>query len=765
MMNLHKHILAGSILAALVASMLSVSPATADGAPTLPVEPAYATVTEDPTQQALVFDAGPTTSPLATPVPTAPGTDAPAGGATPATAAPTATPAPAAPAPTPTPTPESAPAEKPAPTTTPPAQQAPVPTTPAPIPTTQAPVPTTPAPVKAPAKAPVKKTPQPTTPPVKPVPTPTPTKEATKPAITVTGAIATRWKSLNGGTGALGLPTASQKTTSNHVSQQFAGGIVFATKNNGVQHILKTSPIGRTWFAKGESVYGFPVSAEVVTPHGTYQKFSKNHWIFTNGNAVLTTGGIGRNWNANGSLKVMGAPVSMEVCGQRNNGCYQTFKKGTIYWSPKTGAQTVWGGILSRYTANGGTSNYIGYPTSRESCRLINNGCYQNFERGLIMWSSATGAYAVQSGAIRNHYGSTGTANGFLGYPNSNEACDKLGCSQRFQGGTVYWSGMTGAQSVKNGKLHNAYKNRKSYKGELGFPRGAEVCGQLPRNGCSQDFSNGRLWSNTGQSLAFKTGGGIGDAYNAKGGPRSNLGYPLADEKCSGGQCAQTFQGGAIGWGAGAGGTYSMSECQYLNDGRSRHSGAGSKHVLLTFTETYRQAYATNVYCKNIAGVYVTEWRTDGYVGASGFKGPGEASGPTRNLFSPTGSFTVTEAFGLGNPGTALPYRTLNPNSRWGGNPWTPTYNKYHESGSWVGWDENMWYFAKRSTRDYVQGAVINYNRPNIVQDAGFAIFLHQNKVPTAGCISIDDWAMVDYLRKSVPGDRIIMGVRSAIFK
>jgi L,D-peptidoglycan transpeptidase YkuD (ErfK/YbiS/YcfS/YnhG family) len=51
------------------------------------------------------------------------------------------------------------------------------------------------------------------------------------------------------------------------------------------------------------------------------------------------------------------------------------------------------------------------------------------------------------------------------------------------------------------------------------------------------------------------------------------------------------------------------------------------------------------------------------------------------------------------------------------------------------------------------------------VQNAGFAIFLHMNKVPTAGCISLDDWAVLDYMRKSVPGDRIIMGVYRDLFR
>ncbi len=206
-----------------------------------------------------------------------------------------------------------------------------------------------------------------------------------------------------------------------------------------------------------------------------------------------------------------------------------------------------------------------------------------------------------------------------------------------------------------------------------------------------------------------------------------------------------------------------MTECQNLNNGRSKYPTYGANRVLLTWTQRYGQSYATNLYCMKIAGTYVPDWRTDGYVGASGFKAPGVPSGPTRNLYSPTGSYSVTEAFGLGNPGTKLPYRTLNPRSRWGGNPWTPTYNKYHESSSWVGYDENMWWFA--SGGYYRQGAVINYNRPNIVQDAGFAIFLHMNKVPTAGCISLDDWAVVDYLRKSTPGDRIIMGTYGSLFR
>ena len=128
-----------------------------------------------------------------------------------------------------------------------------------------------------------------------------------------------------------------------------------------------------------------------------------------------------------------------------------------------------------------------------------------------------------------------------------------------------------------------------------------------------------------------------------------------------------------------------MSECHKLNNGQSKYSTYGANRVLITWTQGYGQSHATNMYCESVAGTYVQDWRTDGYVGASGFKPPGVPSGPTRNLYSPTGSFSVTEAFGLGNPGTKLPYRTLNPRRAGAATPGRATYNKYHESSSWVG--------------------------------------------------------------------------------
>ncbi|BCT77784.1 hypothetical protein SCMU_36260 [Sinomonas cyclohexanicum] len=479
------------------------------------------------------------------------------------------------------------------------------------------------------------------------------------------------------------------------------------------------------------------------------------------------SGPIGDAWAAaGGAAGYLGAPVGPETCGQPGNGCFQQFANGYIFYSPTTGAWAVNGAILDRYAATGHNRGFLSYPTGPETCGQPGNGCFQQFANGYIFYSPTTGAWAV-NGAILDRYAATGHNRGFLSYPTGPETCGQPGngCFQQFANGYIFYSPATGAWAV-NGAILDRYAATGHNRGFLSYPTGPETCGQ-PGNGCFQQFANGYIFYSPATG-AWAVNGAILDRYASYGHNRGTLGYPTSSETCSGGECLQTFQAGLIGWSGGSTAVYAMSECQTLNDGRSVYGADGSSRVTFAVAEGYAQTRITAVNCFRVAGLFVPQWITDGQVGASGFKAPGVPSGPTRYNYSPSGSYTVTEAFGVGNPGTSLAYTTLNPRSRWGGNPGTDTYNKYFESDSWVGYDENMWYFASRAAHDYRQGAVINYNRPPdspIIQDAGFAIFLHMNKVPTAGCIALDDWAVVDFLQRSRSGDRIIMGVRSALFR
>jgi uncharacterized protein with LGFP repeats/L,D-peptidoglycan transpeptidase YkuD (ErfK/YbiS/YcfS/YnhG family) len=634
-----------------------------------------------------------------------------------------------------------------------------------------------PAATAAPASPAAPSTPAPETPSAQQSGTPLPAVQAAGPepaTYTPSGAIGAKWIQLGGADGPLGKPTSNEVCDAAGLcAETFATGNIYYTNRTGAKAVLfESGNTGPAWDESGGlSKYGYPVSDETCDAAGCFQRFSPGIDItWTAAGGVSQTLGAIREalYRLYGGYAGIGYPTTGEVCSVENTGCTQEFGKLKMTWSPASGAYGVWapGAIGLLYAGNEAESGHLGFPTSKETCGLRAGGCYQNYQRGAIVWSPGSGA-RISLGAIRSVWASRGFENGGLGYPVSDESCDLpgSGCEQQYQGGTIYWSPKTGAHTT-NGAIKGRFDGQGGVKGYLGYPVEDEVCNQR-NGGCYQWFQGGLIfWSPA--TGAQPVHGGMKSKYEAMGWHQSYLGYPSMPETCDAGECVQAFQGGYLTWSAAALNDYRHTECTMLNDGRSKYSTGDAKHVTLTFAAEYGQSYATVVFCKRVAGTYVAEWKTDGRVGASGFKPPGVASGPTRYNFSPTGSFSVTEAFGLGNPGTALPYRTLNPNSRWGGNPWTATYNKYFESSSWVGYDENMWYFATGGSHDYRQGAVLNYNRPpdsEIVQDAGFAIFLHEHKVPTAGCISLDDWAVEDFLRKSTPGDRIIMGVARDIFR
>ncbi len=191
------------------------------------------------------------------------------------------------------------------------------------------------------------------------------------------------------------------------------------------------------------------------------------------------------------------------------------------------------------------------------------------------------------------------------------------------------------------------------------------------------------------------------------------------------------------------------------------HPTYGVKRVTFATATSYRETRVLITGCVRSAEGYVQEWQTTGFAGRNGFAPPGEMWQNT--LYSPSGSFSFTEALGRENPGTQLEYHTINPDSRWGGEP-GPTYNQYFE-GEDGGADENLWFYLQQGF--YEQAAVINWNRePDMptVQGASFAIFLHAGNALTVGCISTDLATVTRLLQRATPGDRIVMGVEEMVF-
>ncbi|WP_020600003.1 LGFP repeat-containing protein [Spirosoma panaciterrae] len=114
----------------------------------------------------------------------------------------------------------------------------------------------------------------------------------------------------------------------------------------------------------------------------------------------------------------LGYPTSdAKVCG---SGCvYAEFEKGIILKSTAVSeAVTVYGDIYKKYTSLNRWDGVLGYPTTDELDLTSKRGRYNVFKAGQIYWNSTTGAQAFW-GKSQTLYGSTGYDTGWLGLPTS----------------------------------------------------------------------------------------------------------------------------------------------------------------------------------------------------------------------------------------------------------------------------------------------------------------------------------------------------------
>ncbi len=198
------------------------------------------------------------------------------------------------------------------------------------------------------------------------------------------------------------------------------------------------------------------------------------------------------------------------------------------------------GTIRDKYRSLGTANSFLGFPNSDEICDG-RTGCFNGFTSGgVILWSANTGAH-FNRGAIREKYASVGYEQGFLGYPTTDEMCSNNSCHQDFTGGSIVWSPQTGAQVVR-GSILDSYRAAGGRTGFLGAPRTGEQCDST---GCRQEFVGGTIWYSF-PTASHWTRGVVQARYLQMNGPRSFLGYPTTDERCANGGCRQDFTGGSL---------------------------------------------------------------------------------------------------------------------------------------------------------------------------------------------------------------------------
>lgn len=206
---------------------------------------------------------------------------------------------------------------------------------------------------------------------------------------------------------------------------------------------------------------------------------------------------------------------------------------------------------------------------------------------------------------------------------------------------------------------------------------------------------------------------------------------------------------------------FTADPCQRISELRPGIDPGGGNRLLFALATGYRETQVVITSCVLGQLGYSAEWQDEGFTGKNGFATPGPV--PVNSLQTPSGSFSMSEAFGRTDPGTMLPYNPVRTDSYWGGSAGANFNNYFRGAGTWP--DESLWTYMESGI--YEQAAVINYNRPpdmEAIHGRTFAIFLHAGSAETWGCISTDLGTVTRVLKGAKPGEHIIMGVESEIF-
>ncbi len=161
-----------------------------------------------------------------------------------------------------------------------------------------------------------------------------------------------------------------------------------------------------------------------------------------------TVGKIDERYHALGGCSgFLGTALTDETTAPDGAGKYNVFVGGSIYWHPSTGAFEVHGAIRDKWKELGWEAGALGYPLSNETATPDGVGRFSVFQRGSIYWTPQTGAHEVR-GAIRDKYKEMGWESGQLGYPTSDEYAVANGRRSDFQHGSITWDSATNTSTV-----------------------------------------------------------------------------------------------------------------------------------------------------------------------------------------------------------------------------------------------------------------------------------------------------------------------------
>lgn len=332
--------------------------------------------------------------------------------------------------------------------------------------------------------------------------------------------------------------------------QLFADGGIFWMSSTGARVV--EGGIWGLYQADGveSGGLGYPLDIAAwtdVNRGGWIQRFQNGdiHWSTVAGGRIVEGGVYSEFSRVGGVGGDLGWPMADYRCGLPRGGCIQQFQFGDVYFTA-AGAVAIRGGMRETLNAMGGVTGTLGYPTGAEQHRTGNGeGWAQAFEGGAVYWRNGVGIHMF--GGIRDEYVRRGFNNGSLGWPTGAQACAPDGCRQDFQGGLILWTPTHGTFVVGGGILET-YQREGTQTGRLGYPIGAQTPRTGNGDGWVQAFQGGAIYWRNGVGISMW--GGIREQYGRENYNWGRLGWPRSAQECGlvGGGCQQSFDGGRITW-------------------------------------------------------------------------------------------------------------------------------------------------------------------------------------------------------------------------
>lgn len=246
---------------------------------------------------------------------------------------------------------------------------------------------------------------------------------------------------------AVGTPTAPETGDAGVRWRDYTNGRVYWSPATGV-HAVTGAIWGKFMALGAHTGVGLPLTDELTAPDGV-GRFNN----FTNGKSIYWTPATGAHqvggqimvrWGTLGYERgFLGYPTTDEVGTPNGVGRYNVFQGGSIYWSPATDAWEVHGAIRDRWGQVGWEAGPLGFPTTNETGTPDGVGRFNHFQGGSIYFSPRTGAQPVQ-GAIRARWAALGWERSYLGYPTGAEFAIPGGRRSNFEHGYITWNATTG---------------------------------------------------------------------------------------------------------------------------------------------------------------------------------------------------------------------------------------------------------------------------------------------------------------------------------